>query len=42
LKATSSELAAGRATIADYAEMHPTFDVDEHVASVVFSHVTDV
>ena len=42
LRATRTELAAARATIAEYAEMHPTFDADEHVASVVFSHVRDV
>jgi tetratricopeptide (TPR) repeat protein len=42
LAQTKEELAAAKATIAEYAEMHPTFDVNEDVASVVFSHVTDV
>jgi TPR repeat protein len=36
------ELAAAKATIAADAEMHPTFDMNEQLASVVFSHVTDV
>ena len=42
LAQTKEELAAAKATIAEYAEMHPTFDVNEDVASVVFSHVTNV
>ena len=42
LAQTKEELAAAKATIAEYAEMHPTFDVNEEVANVVFSHVTDV
>jgi tetratricopeptide (TPR) repeat protein len=42
LAQTKEELAAAKATIAEYAEMNPTFDVNEDVASVVFSHVTDV
>jgi tetratricopeptide (TPR) repeat protein len=42
LEATRTKLAAAEATIADYAEMYPTFNANEHIASVVFSHVTDV
>ena len=48
LKATRSEtrqeekLAAAEAKNAEYAEMYPTFDANEQLASVVFSHVTDV
>ena len=42
LRATRSELAAARATIAAHAETQtpPTFDANEQLASVVFSHVT--
>eukprot|EP00982_Pelagococcus_subviridis_P003517 26398-Pelagococcus_subviridis.AAC.2 len=36
------ELAAAKATIAAYAKMHPTFDANDDIASVVLSHVTDV
>ena len=49
LKATRSEnkrlkekLAAAEAKNAKYAEMYPTLDANEQLASVVFSHVTDV
>ena len=42
LERLKEELAAAKATNAEYAEMYPTFNADEHVASVVFSHVTDV
>ena len=34
LAQTKEQLAAAKATIAEYAEMHPTFDVNEDVASV--------
>ena len=42
LERLKEELAAAKAKNAEYAEMYPTFNADEHVASVVFSHVTDV
>ena len=42
LEATRTKLAAVEAKNAEYAEMYPTFNANEHVASVVFSHVTDV
>jgi tetratricopeptide (TPR) repeat protein len=42
LEATRTKLAAVEAKNAEYAEMYPTFNANEHVASVVFSHVRDV
>ena len=42
LERLKEKLAAVEAKNAEYAEMYPTFNADEHVASVVFSHVTDV
>ena len=46
LTATRTELTATRRALAELTDvvksMTPTFDVNEQLASVVFSHVTDV